>query len=245
MDSIGDVVQSITLEDLDALSLGLGNAPPFQYRFESIGDVIQSTALVDLDGSFFGPENAPPFQYRFIDCKALLECNRLELHAFRELPVGQYSTISYVWDGLPAFKKQYHSFRAQGAEEIGNISVEVISSACRLSMLYETRFMWLDCVCILQGHDSDKAWHIVNMATIYKHCNLGIILPGGLLRLTRLAWKEPSRWALRRWTLQEAALPKRSFCLFQTKLGSGTVNGAIEILQLDSMYEFVGVVKPC
>ena len=200
---------------------------------ELIGDVIQSITLEDLDGSFFSPGNAPAFQYRFIDCKVLLEGSRLELHAFKELPLGQYSTVSYVWDGLPALKKQYRSFKAQGAEDIGDISLDVISSACRLSMLYETRYMWLDCLCILQAHDADRAWQITKMAAIYKNCSLGIILPGGLLRLTRLRWREPSRWALRRWTLQEAVLPKRSFCLFRSNLGSGTVNETIEITELD------------
>ena len=200
---------------------------------EELGTVVQSVTLEELDGSLFSPGNAPPFQYRFIDCKALLEGNRLELRAFNALPVDQYSTISYVWEGLPALKKQYSSFKAQGAENIGNISLDVISSACRLSMLYETRYMWLDCVCILQTHDVDRAWQITNMATIYKNCNLGIILPGGLLRLMRLRWRENSRWALRSWTLQEAVLPKRSFCLFRSNLGSGTVNKTIEITELD------------
>ena len=73
---------------------------------ESIVDVIQSIALEDLHGSFFSPGNAPAFRYRFIDCKTLLEGKRLELHAFKELPVGQYSTVSYVWDGLPALEKR-------------------------------------------------------------------------------------------------------------------------------------------
>ena len=174
----------------------------------SHGSIICSVLVDDAKGKLFGPGDAPPFQYRFIDCNALVSDSVLQLVAFDDLPTGHYSAVSYIWKGLPPLKQHDDWIKAQGAEEIGNISLHVVRSACQLSLKYAARYLWLDCVCILQVDREDKAWQIRQMKPIYQGCEVCIVVPGGLNRLARFRLREQGQWHTRRWTLQECVLPK-------------------------------------
>lgn len=196
------------------------------------GKFIRSVPVAHINGRVFGPGNVPAFQYRFIDCKALVEEDMLQMLAFDQLPIGQYSALSYIWNGLASSKKDQKSFKAQGAESIGAISFHVIRSACRLSLLSGAPLLWLDCICILQTNPEDKAWQIQNMFLIYENCEVCIVLPAGLQRMARPRRLEACSWCTRRWTLQEAILPRTVLCLFHWSLGPGKLCGVIDIKQI-------------
>lgn len=167
---------------------------------------------------------ASPRNFRFIDCKAIcdqntlriLECPNLRLH---------YSVISYVWEGNPLVdpSRKPPSFVVAGAEDGDPISLNVLRTACIAAIKCNTRYLWLDRVCIMQGSEDDQSWQIRNMAKIYKNCNTCFVLPGGLRRLVGLG--EETAWINRSWTLQEALFPKTTLCLFRWRQQSGSWNG--------------------
>lgn len=57
-------------------------------------------------------------------------------------------------------------------------------------------------MCILQTSGEDKAWQVRRMFSLYQHCKVSLVLPGGIQRLA--AHDEGTNWIERAWTLQEA-----------------------------------------
>ncbi|SPO03587.1 uncharacterized protein DNG_06270 [Cephalotrichum gorgonifer] len=155
-------------------------------------------------------------QYRFLDCHNFTRGESLRIVQFSQLPVGEYSALSYVWRGLKrqadiaAGSDSFISIK--GADGADPISVDVLRLACLLSISLGCGFLWLDGVCIMQSNTDDKDWQIQRMHDIYKFCKECIVIPGGLSRLATLF--EETFWIHRAWTLQEAIAPPSAKCLF-------------------------------
>lgn len=127
-----------------------------------------------------------------------------------------YAAISYPWRDLqllpPNSNPPEGSFTVKGAEHADQISIDVLRTACLAAIRLGSTALWLDRLCILQSRKDDKNWQIQRMFRIYARCDPCLILPGGLVRLAGLS--EPTSWADRAWTLQEACAPKRLRCVF-------------------------------
>ena len=150
-------------------------------------------------------------KYRFVDTKKYLHQRALTIYEMDELPAF-YVAISYVWSGLTAYPADlalHGSFRVSCGTrdrdvpvESDPISIKVMEYACHWACDINTRFLWLDQLCIKQTSKRDKAWQIPRMYTIYEECEQCIVFPGGLQRLASMF--EETSWAGRAWTYPEA-----------------------------------------
>lgn len=120
--------------------------------------------------------------------------------------IPSYVAISYPWRDLQLPVGTYApSFSVEGASSADPISIDVVRTACLACRAYGSEFLWLDRLCILQASKEDKSWQIQHMFQIYKHCNVCLVFPGGLVRLA--SFDDSTTWIDRAWTLQEAAAP--------------------------------------
>ncbi|KDQ10550.1 hypothetical protein BOTBODRAFT_136626 [Botryobasidium botryosum FD-172 SS1] len=166
---------------------------------------------------------AVPCHFRLLDCAAFLDFNELRIIEYPDIsfdstePLPSYAAISYPWRDLqlpPGVKSP--SFSVNGATHADPISIDLLRTACiAVRKLCSCTHLWLDRLCILQTSKEDKNWQIQRMYRIYSHCDMCLVLPGGLARLAGLA--EPTLWADRAWTLQEALAPGKGKvkCLFK------------------------------
>ena len=180
----------------------------------------------------FDFQDGTPCHFRFVDSNALLKNDRLQIWSFQTLPSDQYIAISYVWDGPSTSESNLNTIEVESIAGCGTINTEILKHVSRFAELKGTKWIWIDCLCIMQLHEKDTDWQIWRMAEIYKNCLHCAILPGGMKRLLKLRLREKSPWIERRWTLQEAILPKSANLLFEWELGTGKINGMVELIAI-------------
>ncbi|KAK0471355.1 hypothetical protein IW261DRAFT_1553532 [Armillaria novae-zelandiae] len=168
---------------------------------------------------------------RTADCSAFLDSDELQIieypqriagdssHAFESdiwsSPLPPFAAISYPWRDLQLPSgSSTSSFSVSGATHADPISIDVLRTACLAARMFSCDYIWLDRLCILQTQKKDKNWQIQRMFSIYKACNICLVLPGGLVRLAGL--DEPTTWIDRAWTLQEVVAPgeTKAKCIF-------------------------------
>ncbi|ETW75173.1 hypothetical protein HETIRDRAFT_148956, partial [Heterobasidion irregulare TC 32-1] len=165
-----------------------------------------------------------PCQFRLIDCAAFLDSDVLKIVQYPSISfdspttsMPSFAAISYPWRDLQLPSgTSVPSFAVNGATHADPISLDVLRTACLAARkLFSCTHIWLDRLCILQTSKADKNWQIQRMYRIYSACAVCLVLPGGLVRLAGLA--EPTSWADRAWTLQEALAPGKGKikCLFE------------------------------
>jgi hypothetical protein len=193
--------------------------------------LVQEHHLED-QSEFCYSQQSIPCRFRFIDCKAFCELDLLKLVTFENLD-HSYSCISYVWNGLNQHVVS-PSFNVQGVRDSHPLNIGLLRSACQLSLLKNAPYMWLDLICIVQTDHMDKNWQIKHMDEIYKKCVCCLVIPGGLQRLADLHTCEQTQWAERHWTLQEAVLPIKVYCMYQWRLCSGKISDQAKLEKLNS-----------
>ncbi|KAK0490338.1 hypothetical protein IW261DRAFT_1555480 [Armillaria novae-zelandiae] len=189
---------------------------------------ILSVPLADLAETTINLDSvATSCHFRLVDCAAFIDSNELKIiecpnisfdisTAIHTSPPS-FAAISYPWRDLqlpPGTRTP--SFSVNGATHADPISIDVLRTTCIAARkLSSCTYLWLDRLCILQTSKRDKNWQIQRMYRIYSACDICLVLPGGLVRLARLA--EPTSWADRAWTLQEAVAPGKGKvkCLFK------------------------------
>lgn len=166
-------------------------------------------------------------RFRFVHIDPLARNEALEVVSFDDLSEVEhrYAALSYPWDGLkldvPSSGSSVINFNVKGAELGGVINCDVLKTCCRAAERLVPNdhkhpyLLWVDRLCIKQEDKYDKNWQIRYMHDIYRRCALCLVLPGGLRRLAGL--QEPTTWAQRAWTLQEALVPRRVECLVSWK----------------------------
>ncbi|KAI1646009.1 uncharacterized protein F4817DRAFT_154867 [Daldinia loculata] len=170
---------------------------------------------------------AIPCRYRLLSCAAFVKNKELEILEFTDFPTVKYTAVSYVWKGnIPNANFHDQTFNVPVPDEKdgspGNpgdpIGVDVLNQVCVASMARGVHYLWLDRLCIMQMNDEDKKWQIRQMHAIYLHCEICIVVPGGIQCLVRL--DEETQWIHRGWTLQEAVAPSNVLILFSWRFGS-------------------------
>ena len=176
---------------------------------DSPNTAVAEIPISKLDGCTVRIEGrATPGRFRLLDCTAFLDSRVLRIVEFSKFSPQdlRFAAISYPWRDLQlpeGTKAPEGSFLVHGAEHADPITIAVLRTACIATRYFGASFFWLDRLCIIQSSKEDKNWQIQRMYTIYLHCNLCLVLPGGLVRLAGL--DERTSWTDRAWTLQEAA----------------------------------------
>ncbi|PNP40946.1 hypothetical protein TGAMA5MH_06812 [Trichoderma gamsii] len=217
---------------------------------ETTLDALSESRCLDIT------ESGTPCRYRLVDCKDLVNAQKLIIYEYSEFPQVRYAAVSYVWrgntpdadfDGL-AFNTPIP--QADGAEPGDPIGLGVLHEACVASMACGATHLWLDRLCIMQMSEEDKKWQISHMFKMYQSCHVCIVAPGGIQCLVRL--DEETQWIHRGWTLQEAVAPPRVVVIFSWTLGprrvvAGDIHGEIqEVTPLKSaMMSLSLIVNAC
>ncbi|KAK7686559.1 hypothetical protein QCA50_010159 [Cerrena zonata] len=192
---------------------------------------------------------ATPERMRFVDCKRLVEYDRLrilELVDYGDISHIPYSAVSYVWRGNLRLENPEASncgsrgtFVVKDVETDGDpINIDLLLYAAKVSLDHNLQFTWIDRLCILQKEKQpkrDKPWQLERMHSFYQECGLCIVMPDGLFSMVYPEQHTP--WMERIWTMEEALLPPDVQILFAWTRGPGLL-----IVINDTIPEFDGAV---
>lgn len=168
---------------------------------------------------------ATPRHFRLVHCRAYLDEHILrvvEWKSLDDMKAIPYAAISYVWRGNHRSPIS-NSFTVDGAADSDRIDLEVLRVTCTSAVQKGADYLWMDQLCIMQTDTEDKNWQIQKMAAIYKHSTVCLVLLGGMGGL--VGEGETTSWIHRSWTLQEALLPRHTYCIIKWTRGPGALLG--------------------
>jgi hypothetical protein len=175
--------------------------------------------------------------------RELKEINLVDVHTLSLITTTtetKFVALSYVWGSVPLFKTQssnIHLLRRPGSlsgSTPGIIIPDTIRDAIHLTRELGEKYIWVDCLCIVQdGHSMDQS--LKAMAAIYASAELTIVDAAGenanhglrgiggpaqertIEAPTRYMNSQESRdgypweskWASRGWTFQESLFSRR------------------------------------
>lgn len=183
-----------------------------------------------------------PAQFRLIDVK------ERKLVRPPTLPC-RYVAMSYVW-GTPK-KPMATRSNIKSLEEPGSLQRSVVPQTVMDAMTVceklSQRYLWADCLCIVQDDPEDKLNQIRRMAGIYTAAEVVLVIASGScmdeavsgvsadrperiqgdflgLRFTQTHFRDPweilqsTTWATRGWTYQEGILPSRNLYIMDQEV---------------------------
>ncbi|CAE6486144.1 unnamed protein product [Rhizoctonia solani] len=177
--------------------------PKLIYPYD-LGETFDRKNYFDISTSMTKPS---PETYRFVQCDPLLADKPvIKVYEYPELPIKEYTVISYIWNGVKAhIQDTFEIARGKKQAPPNPISIPILQDACRAAKIRGTNLLWLDALCIDMSNTEDNSWQVKHMFEIYQNSALCIVFPAGLWRLTSLS--EETSWINRGWTLQEAVAP--------------------------------------
>ncbi|KAK3339930.1 ankyrin repeat-containing domain protein [Lasiosphaeria hispida] len=133
----------------------------------------------------------------------------------------RYAAISHVWaasdDAARLARDADRPLHIQvGGPELHAISWLGLVQAAVTAHAHRCDYLWLDLLCLDQLSATDKGLQIRNMAAIYRHASMVVIMPGGVAAAQN--FDQPSAWINRAWTFQEATLARQSYVLVSWSL---------------------------
>ncbi|KAK7680860.1 hypothetical protein QCA50_016170 [Cerrena zonata] len=171
-------------------------------------------SVVELEDALFDTSPvSTPNMFRLLDCVRFTKERSLLIYETPDIPMVPYMTVSYPWIGVacnervPPEGKTFELHTTASGARGDPISISILKRIFFLARVENTRFLWIDRLCIQQGDPDDREWQIQRMYTIFKRSQLCIVVPGGLQRLANVYEETP--WISRAWTLLEVmAAPK-------------------------------------
>ncbi|OJD34186.1 het-domain-containing protein [Diplodia corticola] len=164
----------------------------------------------------------------------------------------RYLALSYVWgSGLDRSKLIAKLSNAKSLQEPGSLQPTLLPRTIADAMVVcrelSERYLWADCLCIMQDDAEDKSEQIGMMASIYTAAQAVLVVASGSsmdqaipgvsldrpeknqsrflgLRLTESTSKEPwellesNIWSTRGWTYQEGILPSRKLYIMDREV---------------------------
>lgn len=112
--------------------------------------------------------------HRFLPTR-VIDVNRMQLHMSRPDETEPYTALSYCWGGAQVFKTTVKNFQVM-VESIQLYSMpQTLQDAVHVTRQIGIRYLWVDCLCIIQDHPIDVALEIDKMHLIYKHSAVTIV----------------------------------------------------------------------
>lgn len=143
---------------------------------------------------------------RVISCKELVENNKIEWIK----PLNwDFVILSHRWLDNKEWRADHiRPYPAAGGIMVQAVRRESLKVLAELCLSLKKDYFWIDCICIDQKSQLEKAREIVNMANYYKSAAMTLIFPFGVDKvgppLDRKG--EAPVWHSRAWTLQEEAM---------------------------------------
>jgi hypothetical protein len=89
--------------------------------------------------------------------------------------------LSYVWGGAnTVLTKTENIIQHETQGSLEGILPPTIEDALRVTQALGERYLWVDCLCILQDCEEDKLIHLPRMGDIYRHAVVTIVAASGL-----------------------------------------------------------------
>ncbi|KAF4542703.1 uncharacterized protein LTHEOB_7433 [Lasiodiplodia theobromae] len=143
---------------------------------------------------------------RVISCEALVKDNKIE---WVKPTSWDFVIISHRWLENVAWKADHiRPYPAAGGIMVQAVRRESLRVLARLCQRLKWDYFWIDCICIDQKSQLEKAREIVNMANYYKLAAKTLIFPFGVDKVGPPLDREGEApvWHSRAWTLQEEAM---------------------------------------
>ncbi|KAK8066857.1 heterokaryon incompatibility protein-domain-containing protein [Apiospora hydei] len=106
------------------------------------------------------------------------------LHRRRSYPTTKYSAVSYAW-GIPEYTGSLEIIHGRGSS-LFTITTTVDTMLRYLRLPGETRYLWIDAICLNQNDQIEKAHQVPQMGSIYKRAEDVRIWLG--VETARTAW---------------------------------------------------------
>lgn len=95
-----------------------------------------------------------------------------------EVPKGNYAALSHCWGVNPTFITLTTETLPRFQSGFSTTELpQNFQDAIKITKALGLQYLWIDSLCILQsGEGSDRDWaeHIIDMASVYKHCEINI-----------------------------------------------------------------------
>lgn len=99
----------------------------------------------------------------------VIDVNRMQLHISRPGEAEPYTALSYCWGGPQVFKTTTETFPAM-VESIQLDSMpQTLQDAVHVTRQIGIRYLWIDCLCIIQDLPADIASEVDKMHWIYNN----------------------------------------------------------------------------
>lgn len=100
--------------------------------------------------------------------------DRLQLVQTSQDAFGKYTALSYCWGETQNFQTTTLSESDMaGGFALGDLP-QTLQDAVTVTRALEIKYLWVDCICIVQDSAADRAHEIAHMTEIYKHATLTI-----------------------------------------------------------------------
>ncbi|KAH7073785.1 heterokaryon incompatibility protein-domain-containing protein [Paraphoma chrysanthemicola] len=104
---------------------------------------------------------------RVLDVGTDNELFNVKLHTTREGQTDPYAALTYCWGGDQIAKAVAANVaQLQAGLDLGLLPQTIKDAICVTRGL-GLRYLWVDCLCIIQDDDDDVAWEISNMASVF------------------------------------------------------------------------------
>lgn len=115
--------------------------------------------------------------------RSLLVLDVKDMRVARLPSGGSYMALSYVWGHikhLQLTRGNLGELKERGSlrKSWGQLS-QTIKDAIILTASIQSRYLWVDSLCIVQDDETNKMMHVLQMASIYTHASVTIVAADG------------------------------------------------------------------
>ncbi|KAK3997408.1 heterokaryon incompatibility protein-domain-containing protein [Cladorrhinum sp. PSN332] len=140
----------------------------FQHRFPPDGAVLPDEVIAseDIPTRLLAIDND---RIRLIETK-----DRLGNLTAQDIPSAGFLTLSYCWGNYHPVKLTHSSYASltQGIDP--STLAKTIQDAVEVARTMQFRYVWVDCLCIIQDDEGDKAIEIARLSQYYRRSTITI-----------------------------------------------------------------------
>ncbi|KAF2177851.1 HET-domain-containing protein, partial [Zopfia rhizophila CBS 207.26] len=120
------------------------------------------------------PKSVGILPSRVLDIGARFPIRSVKLHWTEEGESGRYAALSYCWGGLQPISSTQHTAQDFTDGILFSKFPQTLQDAMITTFKLGIRYLWIDCLCIIQDDPEDMAREIAKMAQIFEEAYVTI-----------------------------------------------------------------------